>query len=159
MLHKLLAATALNSPYGYLSKCNAQWKRGSRLTDRLTDTPQPVHSLHPCLLSNRFWSNTLYVRGRRCVPSCLQQLTDSVEELEVATDSEDVACRGGRFHISRTRRNMRENSGTCNGNNSQESREMMRDLKMFMFGSNYELHKVRRSNIFICHSGVLKSTV
>ena len=33
---------------------------------------------------------------------------------------------------------------------------MMRDLKISMFRSNYELHKASGSNIFVCHSGVLK---
>ena len=33
----------------------------------------------------------------------------------------------------------------------------MCDLKMFMFRSNYELHKTRGSNIFVRHSGVLKA--
>ena len=36
---------------------------------------------------------------------------------------------------------------------------MMRDLKVFMFRSNFEMHKARVSNIFDYHTGILKSTV
>ena len=72
MLHELLAAatTPYNSPYRYSSQCKIGWKPDCRVTDRLTDLPGPVHTLHPCLLSNRFWSNTLCERQKmRPIPS------------------------------------------------------------------------------------------
>ena len=157
MLYKLLAATALyNSPYRYFSKCKAQWKPGSRVTDRLTDLPRPVHSLHLCLLSNRFWSNTLWEGQKMCTI-----LSAAADQFSRGTGGRhrQWRCRVRRFHISRTMRTMSQNSRTCCGNNSQGIRAMICDLKMFMSRSNYELHKARGSNIFVCHSGVLKNTV
>ena len=61
------------------------------VTDRLTDLPRPVQSLHLHLLGNRFWSNTLR-EGQKMCPILCAAADRSVEELEVATDSEDVVC-------------------------------------------------------------------
>ena len=40
-----------------------------------------------------------------------------------------------------------------------DRKETMFDLKMFVFCSNYWLLQAHRSNVFVCHPGVLKSTV
>ena len=98
----------------------------------------------------------LYVR-RRYGLSFLQ-LIGAVEGMEVAIDSEDVTCpvliiRGKANHPHKKKSRSRR------WNRSQGSRRVMCDLKMFMSCSNYDLLQTREWNVFVCHSGVLKSTV
>ena len=63
-----------------------------RVISCLTDRPRPVRCMkYLCLLSNKFWSNTL-CEENMTVASFLKQLISAVEELEVAIGTEDDKC-------------------------------------------------------------------